>query len=44
VQFDSSFLGWAGAGIPLGAALFFLVGVVRRLIRGPGAGDEELVP
>jgi len=35
VSFDSSLVGWATAGVPLGAALFFLVGVIRRLVRGP---------
>ena len=35
VRFDGSILGWATAGVPLGAALFFLVGVIRRLARGP---------
>ena len=34
VRFDSSIIGWAGAGLPLGAALFFLFGIVRRLVRG----------
>jgi len=35
VRFDSSIIGWATAGVPLGAALFFLVGVIRRMVRGP---------
>lgn len=35
VRFDSSVIGWATAGVPLGAALFFLVGVIRRMVRGP---------
>ncbi len=41
VRFDSSILGWAGAGLPLGAALFFLFGIVRRLVRGE---SEEQTP
>lgn len=41
VRFDSSILGWAGAGLPLGAALFFLFGILRRLVRGE---SEEQTP
>jgi hypothetical protein len=41
VRFDSSIIGWAGAGLPLGAALFFLFGIIRRLVRGE---SEEQIP
>ena len=41
VRFDSSVVGWATAGLPLGAALFFIVGVIRRMIRGPEASPVK---
>ena len=41
VHFDSSLVGWAAAGVPLGMGLFFLVGLARRKLRGV-ADEEEL--
>ena len=34
VSIDSSILGWAFAGVPLGAAVYLLVGVSRRRLHG----------
>ena len=41
VRFDGSLLGYATAGVPLGAALFFLVGVIRRMVRGPSEEHQS---